>query len=249
MSVNTDLFVDRRPAFVPLWRESLAWVEWARLRVAPVFWGVGIKRGDRSAVIPIPGFLGFDLYLFEMRSWLARVGYRPYRSGIGHNAECLDKLLERLLRTVDRASQETQRPVHLVGHSLGGLLARAAAVERPHQVASVITMGSPIRGIRSHPFVLRLGDIVGHRVRERSEDVHPQCYSGSCDCRFVQAARQQHTPESVRELAIYTRDDGVVSWRFCLHHDPSRDREVKGTHVGLAFNAEVYRVIADFLAQ
>jgi pimeloyl-ACP methyl ester carboxylesterase len=46
--------------------------------------------------------------------------------------------------------------VHLIGHSLGGVLVLSAASLRPDIVASVITLGSPFRGIRSHPMVLEM---------------------------------------------------------------------------------------------
>src|SRR5262249_60200136 len=106
------------------------------------------------------GFTGTDLDLRQMDQWLRRIGYRPYTSGIGRNAECLDVLVARLGKTVETACSETGRKVHLVGHSLGGILARSIAALRPEQVRSVITLGSPFRGISSHPLVLQMAGIV-----------------------------------------------------------------------------------------
>jgi hypothetical protein len=50
------------------------------------------------------------------------------------------------------------------------------------------------------------------------------------------------------ETAVYTRDDGVVDWRYCRTNDPEVDFEVPGTHLGLAFNPSVYSIIAERLA-
>ena len=47
--------------------------------------------------------------------------------------------------------------------------------------------------------------------------------------------------------AIYTQDDGVVDWRYCLSHKEEANFEVPGTHIGLAFNASVYSIIANRL--
>ena len=98
---------DQRPAPVPIWREGLAGLDWLALRTSPVFYGCGVPRGDGSAAVLVPGFLGTDWYLLELYGWLARLGYRPYLSRIGRNAECLDLLSRRLLETVETARSAT----------------------------------------------------------------------------------------------------------------------------------------------
>ena len=243
-----DLLTDRLPAAVPLWQEGLALVEWGMLRYSPVYWGVGVRHGDGSPVISVPGFTGTDAYLFELRGWLGRIGYRAYPSGIGRNADCLDLLSQRLAETVHRAHHETGRNVHLIGHSLGGVLARGVATLHPDLIASVTTMGTPIRGVRSHPLVLRMSESVRKKIQDQRPEVDLDCFSGECDCAFVGAV-QAPFPESVPELAIYTKQDGVVAWRYSRHSIPHKDAEVVGTHSGLAFNSQAYREIAGFLAR
>jgi hypothetical protein len=51
-------------------------------------------------------------------------------------------------------------------------------------------------------------------------------------------------PRSMFETAIYTRQDGVVDWRYCITGHAGSDFEVSGTHIGLAFNAAVFGIIA-----
>ncbi len=67
------------------------------LHATPVYYGFGVTRGDGSAVVLIPGFLGTDLYLTELHCWLERIGYRPYFSGLGINADCPNLLVQRLV--------------------------------------------------------------------------------------------------------------------------------------------------------
>jgi hypothetical protein len=55
----------------------------------------------------------------------------------------------------------------------------------------------------------------------------------------------------VPATAVYTRSDGVVSWRACLL-SPAAHREnieVHGSHYGLAHNPLVLHLLADRLAQ
>src|SRR5262250_432535 len=95
---------DHEPVALPIWQELLVPVEMMCLRISPVYWGLGIPRGDGSAVVVIPGFLGTDFFLTEFRAWLSRIGYKSYDSGIGLNAECPNLLIRyRLTQTIEKA--------------------------------------------------------------------------------------------------------------------------------------------------
>ncbi|KKM15990.1 hypothetical protein LCGC14_1690390, partial [marine sediment metagenome] len=94
---------------LPLWREALVGMDWLALRASSVYRGVGVPHGDGSVVVLIPGFLGSDQYLGDMFSWLRRIGYQPYMSGIGRNADCPDILTGRLTETVKSAYLESGR--------------------------------------------------------------------------------------------------------------------------------------------
>jgi pimeloyl-ACP methyl ester carboxylesterase len=229
----------------PIWQEALVAVEFVCLRVSPVYWGFGIPPGDGSAVVLIPGLICTDLYLSELRAWLGRIGYRPYQSGIGLNAECPNLIIrQRLTDVIKQARRETRRRVHLVGHSLGGLLARAMASQMPNRIASVTTLGAPFRGVAAHPSVLRVAELVRKDIlRRHGSGVLPGCYTGACTCEFLEAI-QGEIPDSVRQTAIYTKSDGLVDWRACVTGDPAIDLEVSATHLGLTFNPVVYDVIA-----
>jgi pimeloyl-ACP methyl ester carboxylesterase len=240
---------DERPANVPLWLEAFFGFEWLALRMSPIWWGWGVPGGKGDPVIVIPGFLGTDLYLGELYYWLARLGYRPYMSQIGRNADCLDVLMERLLRRIDEAHVATGRTVHLIGHSLGGMLARAAATHRPEAIASVVTLGSPFRGVRSHPLVLAATAQVRRRILvQRERTAQPGCFTIACGCACASALRERF-PGSIPQIAIYTRTDGITDWRFCINDDPATNVEVPATHIGLVANPVVYRVVANHLAQ
>ena len=236
-------------AQITLWTEALFAAELLLLHASPVYYGLGVPHGDNSAVVIIPGFLGTDLYLMELHAWLKRIGYRPYFSGIGLNAECPNLLIERrLAETVSRARSETRRRVHVIGHSLGGTLARSVASQRRNEVASVITLGAPFRGTVAHRTVLRAAEAVRKRILdEHGEGVLPACYTARCTCNFIDSL-QRDLPESMLETAVYTREDGVVDWRYCKTRNPAANFEVHGTHIGLAFNPSVYSIIADRLA-
>jgi len=234
---------------LPIELELFAGVEMLYLRVSPVYWGFGVPRGDGSAVIVVPGFLLTDLYLTEFRAWLRRIGYRAYSSGIGVNAECPNLLIKRhLIETVEKAYKESGKKVHVIGHSLGGVLARAVASQMPDHVASVITLGAPFRGVSVHPMILRAVEMVRGQIHDRHGlTVLPSCYTGACTCRFMESL-VLNLPRSVRRTAVYTKTDGIVDWRVCRTGDRANDFEVSGTHIGMVFNPLVYDLVAKRLA-
>ncbi len=236
-------------ANVVIWKEALFAADLLLLHSSPVYYGLGVPHGDGSAVVLVPGFLGTDAYLRQLHAWLGRIGYRPYFSGIGLNAECPNLLIQRRLKdNIDRAVQETGRKIHLVGHSLGGIIARAVACQRADHVASVITLASPFRGAVIHPTVIRAVESVRKKVlTEHGPSVLPACYTGRCTCDFLSSLRRKLSC-AVLQTAIYTRNDGITDWRYCTTGDPASDFEVSGTHIGLAFNASAYRIIAQRLA-
>ena len=254
MSGKQFVFVEEEEAvLLPIWREALTGIDWARLRTSPVYYGFGVPKGHAEPVITVPGFLGSDMYLLELNLWLRRIGYTAHRSRIGRNAECPDILVDRLLDTIEEASDQAGEPVRLIGHSLGGMLSRSAAMLAPDRVKAVITLGSPFRGVRSHPSVLRTGNFVRERIKARGENARPShkpmrdaCFSGSCNCGFVESLRAG-LPATVHQTAIYTKTDGIVDWSVCITGDSSIDIEVKGTHCGLAWNPTVYKLIAQRL--
>jgi pimeloyl-ACP methyl ester carboxylesterase len=241
---------DYEEADVPIWSEVLFAAELLMLHIAPVYYGVETPRGNGSAVVLIPAFLCPDFYLTPLHQWLERIGYRAFFSGIRFNAECPNLLIRRQLNeTVERALAKSGRKVHLIGHSLGGIIARSIAAQRPADIASVITLGAPFRGTVAHSSILQAAEMVRRRIlAKHGTGVLAECYTGRCTCDFLNSLKST-MPASVLETAVYTQDDGVVDWRYCRTNHPESDFSVSGTHIGLAFNPSVYSIIAHRLAQ
>src|ERR1051325_9163041 len=230
MAGTNHVIQDTAVADISIWKEALFAADILLLHASPTYYGLGVPHGDGSAAIVIPGFLGTDLYLSHLQSWLERIGYRSYSSGIGLNAECPNMLIQqRLNETMNRALKETGRKVHLIGHSLGGIMARSVASRRPDDVASVITLAAPFRGTVAHHSILRAAESVRRQIhREHGENVLPQCYTSNCTCDFISYLRHD-LPGDVRQTAIYTRDDGIVDWHYCMTGNSEMDYEVPGT--------------------
>ena len=239
------------PTSRPIWLEALFPVDWLCLHASPVYYGFGVPRGHGEPVIVVPGFLGSDRYLTEMHLWLRRIGYHPYFSGIGRNVDCPELLTQRLLMTVRQAHNETHQKVTIIGHSLGGMLARAVAHREPELVKQVITLGSPFRSLRAHPIILSAANLVRSNIvgaRRGRREVKQSCYTPDCSCSFVRTLTDEEPDDLYRRTAIYSKVDGVVDWRSCIEDDVALNHEVTATHIGMAFNPDVYRTVGNLLA-
>jgi len=234
----------------PLWREARWGLEWLHLRMNPVYWGIGIPRGRGQAVLLVPGFMSGDLMLLEMHRWLRRIGYRSSLSRIAWNNDCPDRTARKLVHRLRALAARSGGRVSVIGHSLGGMLAKSAAQAAPDIVDRVITLGSPFRSlVRAHPAVIGIwdrlklaqGGLVGRNL-------HASCGTGHCTCDFV---RHMNMPREVGvpQFAIYSREDGVADWRSCVESRRGHNTEVRCTHIGMVVHAGVYRAVAERLAE
>jgi hypothetical protein len=114
----------------------------------------------------------------------------------------------------------------------------------PDRIASVITMGSPFRGVVVHPTILRAAELVRVQILDRhGEGVLPDCYTGACTCNFLESLARDF-PARMPQTAIYTKSDGIVDWHVCRTGKRHVDFEVSSTHIGLVFNPLVYEIVA-----
>jgi triacylglycerol lipase len=232
------------------WGNHLGELRWQaeamRLLADPVLRGHGVPAGDGRAVVLLPGFLAGDYTLAVMGRWLQRIGYRPFTSGMFANVDCSAHALARVEAAVAAAHAETGRRVAVVGHSRGGHLARAVAVNRPDAVSHAISLGAALRDQLDISIPTRAAVSLVQRVHERRSPERPGCLTASCPCAFG-AALIAPLPRDVRLTSIYSRGDGVVWWASCMAPDAT-NVEITGSHVGLAFNRKAYRAVAEALA-
>ena len=194
-------------------------------------------------VLLVPGFLAGDWSLRLMSATLRKRGFRTYRSHIRTNVACMASNAALLERRLEAIATRRESRVRIVGHSLGGMLARGLAVRRPDLVSGVITMGSPIMAPgTSHVVLLTAADTLVRLSRAgvpglMSED----CVAGACARTTWEEARSALLP-GIDLTCLYSRGDGLVDWRSCI--DPlSRPVEVMASHIGMAIDPRVVDIV------
>jgi triacylglycerol lipase len=221
--------------------------QYASLARDPIGYGVGVPRGDGRPVLLIPGFTAGDWSLGTLARWLGRIGYKPYLSGIDLNVGCPRRKVELVGWRVEKIARESGQRVTIIGHSLGGVLARAIATANPAIVREVVALGSPIRsgwtGVHDQ---VRPALQAIQSFWQTFAGVQENCGTMECSCGFADAVFAPTPPRS-RFSAIYTRSDEVVQWQSCID-EAGANFEVSGLHASLIVNRQVYRILAAILA-
>ena len=110
----------------------------------PIYWGIGVPRGDGRPVLVLPGLFAGDSYLQPLRDWLSRNGYSPVKSGFDRNPGWSSELIDALAQIALAEHRRGRRRVTIIGHSMGGLQGRSVAAQLPRVIRHVIALGSPL---------------------------------------------------------------------------------------------------------
>jgi pimeloyl-ACP methyl ester carboxylesterase len=162
----------------------------------------------------IPGFIATDRTTMELRRAVAEAGFRVHPWRQGWNKGATQDLMERLRHSLDLVGDE--RPVLLIGWSLGGVFARELARAVPERVRAVATLGSPFSGDPRLNNVWRLYErIAGHPV---DQPPVPRVFD----------------KPPVPTLAIWSRRDGIVAPRAArgLAEESDKAVEITSSHMG-----------------
>ncbi len=165
-------------------------------------------------ILLLPGLFATDAAMRPMRMALRYAGYRAYRWGLGRNMGASADLFDRLDTRIDQLQRWDDRPVILLGWSLGGLIAREYAKVAPHRVRAVITLGSPFSGDLSATMLARVYEwVAGHRVS-----------APPIEC-TLRKSRRCRPPRSGRGATASSRSRPRGAWRgrpICGSRYPAR---------------------------
>jgi predicted esterase YcpF (UPF0227 family) len=191
---------------------------------------IAAPRGTQPLLV-FPGLGSGNGPLAPLRAYLRRCGHdaRPWTVGV--NGGDLPVLIEQCLELAEQVVTEVGQPVGLIGWSLGGVVAREVARDRPDLVSRVATFGSPLHGPR-YTAARRVYE--GQRLDE---------IEAMIDDRYRRGIERP-------VLSIYSRNDGVVDWRSCIDDlTPGAVRcEVASTHLTMGFDPAVWLALARWFA-
>lgn len=202
---------------------------WSLLTYFPAAPELSPLAGGGHVVLVIPAALTTDAATSPLRRFLTRCGYRAFGWNMGVNWGPTPRLLTGLRSRLSELRGLERGPVSVIGVSLGGVLARDLAHDRPEDIRRLITLASACR----LPTASTLEPLF--RLLTRF-----YCSSSLDIDRFS-------TP--LRAVTIYTCDDGIVAWDTCRDERAGSVMiEVSGPHLTICRNPAALRAIAEHLA-
>jgi len=192
-------------------------------------------KGSRQPVLVLPGFLAGDTSTAVLRQHLKQLDYAVIGWKRGMNFGFVKAQLELYKERVKRLADREGQPVHLIGSSLGGFLAREIARDCPDVVAQVISIGSPVVGGPKYTRAARFYRRASINLDRIERDV---------DARRSVAIKVPLT-------LIFSKCDGVVAWQACIdtQHDHAEHHEINIPHSSMCFSPEVFRVVSEKLGR
>lgn len=181
--------------------------------------------------------------LFQDRACWLWTGFRLRRRGLLNVYAInlppwheLEELTERVARKVDELRHATgSDKVHLVGHSMGGMIARNFVQLRggAEKVASCTLLGSPNHGSKLAPFALtRLGRLL---------------LPGSD---FLQRLAEAPLPAGIRLTTVYSRHDNMVIPFESARLEGAGIVELAGMgHMALLYHPRAFEALFDALTE
>lgn len=100
-----------------------------------------------GTVVLLHGFAGLPIMNRPLARMLRRAGFEARELGYDSLGRPLDEICDRLAPQIARLGGRSAGPLHIVAHSMGGLVARAyIARHRPADLGHVVMLGTPNGG-------------------------------------------------------------------------------------------------------
>jgi predicted esterase YcpF (UPF0227 family) len=197
-----------------------------------------VPVGDGHPVVVYPGLAGGAFSTGHLRRFLQESGFtvHDWEGGINTGpGGVFEHWLGELVQRVRTLQLEHGRKVSLVGWSLGGVYAREIAKCCPESVRQVITLGTPFGALGQGNHA----GTVYKLLNRHNSQLTPKLETRLREC------------PPVPTTSIFSKTDGIVSWRGCIERKTasSESVEVTASHLGMGTHPQVLRIVANRLAQ
>lgn len=212
------------------------------------------NAAEREIVVLLHGFAGAAILNRPLTRMLRRSGYRAVELGYDSWGRSLAQIRDRLAPRLAQLDALGADALHIVAHSMGGLVARALIhAERPHGLGRVVMLGTPNSGSEIADFLERqamLRPLLGRAgpalVTRRTADV--EALLGRVDYPVgIIAGSRPIMPFAAARL-VPAPNDGKVSVASTRLAEAADHIVLPLPHSLLPYHATAHRQVRHFLA-
>jgi pimeloyl-ACP methyl ester carboxylesterase len=192
---------------------------------------------QRECVALVHGFLANNTVMWLLARRLRHRGYRTRMWGYWNHRCSLLVHADRFAKELERLDADPQIDrIHLVGHSMGGIVGQAALDRyRPEKLGRLVMLGSPSRGSF---LATRMASTIGRFLKPVAE------LTTAADS----LVNRLPVPEGVEIGAIAAKYDALVSEESTHPEAPHEHIVLPTWHTGLVLRSETADLVAGFLA-
>lgn len=205
-------------------------------------------KKTRDTVVLIHGLGRTQASMLPLSIRLESAGFRTSFAGYKWVNMTLEQGVERVSRQVERVARRYGGPIHLVGHSLGGIIALHLKRSRPDlPIHRVVQFGSPNLG-SSVAENLKSNSLAtwffGPIVSELSEDLTT---SPQRDPDVAAIAGDEFPVGVAKVYGVSEPNDGLVTVRSAWGHEAGLRLTAHTIHTGLPLSRSVAHATVEFL--
>lgn len=190
---------------------------------------------------------GFALSLLHRR--LIEAGFRVHRFDYLSVAATEQRILDRLHQRMAGLAAEAGSSVHLVGHSLGGLLALRACLDGELPPGRIVCLGSPVKGSAAARGFASWGRgsevLLGHNRTLLEQGF--ERWEGRREVGMIAGSMPLGLGAMIGHFS--GEHDGTVAVEETRLDGLSAHCVVEANHTGLLFSADVAQRVAQFLRE
>ena len=204
----------------------LGWIQ-ETIRQRKTYVYIDEKAVQGLDIIIIPGYEMNRFASMFLQKYLQQRGHRVWAINNRFFANGLDEIIDATeYQIFDILRQnEIQGPIHLIGHSMGGIISCEISRRNIDKIASVITLGTPFAGTKIHMLGIK------KHVLDLSEN------SSFCD-----KQRQIDVPH----LCFWSPFDSIILPSSNAYLSHLNNQEVNVGHLSFLFSTVVFQHIYEF---
>lgn len=186
-------------------------------------WGLGLNMAGENIEHTLDDLL--DHWDFDFPAGYDKDNYKG-EGGVAY-------LIDRAAENVSACYERYQRPIALIGWSLGGYIAREVARLLGEKVCHIITFGSPVIGGPKYT-------AGGKLIAAKGTDI---------DWIEQQVAKTDQLEIKQPITLIFSKSDAVVDWRAAVDKtNPNVEHWlIDCAHLGMGFNPKIWRLVSESL--